>query len=68
LDLTGNRQEMQLLLTLKSPSLLHCQTLDVFVVHNFYITFGTWAQTTENFTLVLLGNTLYVSNYLSLDK
>lgn len=47
-------EEMELLLTVKPPSLLHCQTLDVFVVHNFNISFGTWAQTTGNLTLVLV--------------
>lgn len=49
---------MELLLTVKSPSLLHCQTLDVFVVHNFNF-FGTWAQTTGNLTLVLVREHLF---------
>lgn len=45
---------MELLLAVKSPSLLHCQTLDMFVIHNVDISIGTWARTTENVTLAIV--------------
>ncbi len=46
--------EETLLLAVKSPSLLHCQTLDMFVIHNVNISIGTWARTAENFTLAIV--------------
>ncbi len=46
---------MELLLAVKNPPpLLHCQTLDMFVIHNVDISIGTWARTTENFTLAIV--------------
>ncbi len=47
-------EEMELLLAVKSPSLLHCQTLDMFVIHNVNISIGTWARTAENVTLAIV--------------
>lgn len=36
------------------PSSFHCQTLDMFVVHNVNISIGTWPQTSGNFTLAIV--------------